>query len=319
MHLNGITEFNEIKTDILTYSDNKVYHPDFIFFCLDFDGTLVRIRKSPLDVYAPLQLKKFLKNLSDIYGVTVCIITGRALSDIESRLGILNDIIYSGNHGFEIKSYYDDLKIDFLVENTEKYIAFIKQALGYIDEFRKTKLRNLIIEDKKFSISMHYRLLNSDETKILKKYVKNLFSENIDFKKYLHITRGKKILEIRPKIEWNKGCACGYILKEFSKNIIMKAANETKKEFNILRVNIGDDITDETMFVPDYQITNEDYGDNGFNESYNLNKNISININVKNINCVIGDKKSQAQIYLESYKYTSAFIENILSAFDKKL
>ena len=318
MHLNGITEFNEIKTDILTYSDNKVYHPDFIFFCLDFDGTLVRIRKNPLDVYAPLQLKKFLKNLRYIAGVTVCIITGRALSDIESRLGILNDIIYSGNHGFEIKSYYDGFKIDFLVENTEKYIIFIKQALSYIDKFRKTKLQNLIVEDKKFSISMHYRLLNSDETKILKKYVKNLFSENPDFKKYLHITRGKKILEIRPKIEWNKGRACSYILKEFSKNIIVKSADEAKEKFNILRVNIGDDITDETMFVPDYQITNEDYGDNGFNESYNLNKNISININVKNINCVIGDKKSQAQIYLESYKYTPAFIDNILSAFNKK-
>ncbi len=317
MHLNGITEFNEIKTNILTSSDNKFYHPDFIFFCLDFDGTLVRIRKSPLDVYPSLQLKKFLKNLSDIKGVKVSIITGRALNDIVNRLGILNDIIYSGNHGFEIKSYYNDLKIDFLVENTEKYIAFIKQALGYIDEFRKTKLRNLIIEDKKFSISMHHRLLNSDETKILKKYVKNLFLENIDFKKYLHITRCKKILEIRPKIEWNKGCACNYILKEFSKSIIIKSTGKVKSDYNILSINLGDDITDETMFVPDYKITNNDFVNNGFDKSYNL-INTNVKINVKNINCVIGDKKSQAQIYLKSYKYTPAFIKNILSAFNKK-
>ena len=317
MHLNGITEFNEIKTNILASPDNKVYHPDFIFFCLDFDGTLVRIRKSPLGVYAPLTLKKFLKNLSGIEEVKVCIITGRALSDIESRLGNFNDIIYSGNHGFEIKSYYENFKIDFLVENTEKYILFIKQALGYIDKFRKTELQNLIIEDKKFSISMHYRLLNSDETKILKKYVKNLFSENSDFKKYLHITRGKKIIEIRPKIEWNKGRACDYILKEFSKKIIMEKEIKAKKEFNILRVNMGDDITDETMFVPDYQITNTDDNNfSGLNELNEFNKNI--NANVKNINCVIGDKKSQAQIYLESYKYTPAFIENILYAFNKK-
>jgi trehalose-phosphatase len=316
MHLNGITEFNEIKTNILISPDNKVYHPDFIFFCLDFDGTLVRIRKSPLDVYAPLTLKKFLKNLSGIEGVKVCIITGRALSDIENRLGILDGIIYSGNHGFEIKSYYDGFQIDFIVENTEKYIIFINQALSYIDKFRKTELQNLIIEDKKFSISMHYRMLNSDETKILKKYVKNLFSEDPDFKKYLHITRGKKIIEIRPKIDWNKGRACDYILKEFLKKIIIKREIKVKRGFNILRVNMGDDITDETMFLPDYQITDADCGGNGLNESHNLNKNI--NINVKNINCVIGDKKSQAQIYLESYKFTPAFIENILSAFNKK-
>ena len=317
MHLNGIMEFNEIKTNILTYSDNKIYHPDFIFFCLDFDGTLVRIRKSPLDVYSPLQLKKFLKNLSDIEGVKISIITGRALNDIVNRLGILNNIIYSGNHGFEIKSYNNDLKINFLVENTEKYIAFIKQALGYIDEFRKTELPNLIIEDKKFSISMHYRLLNSHETKLLNKHVKNLFSENPDFKKYLHITRGKKILEIRPKIEWNKGCACDYILKEFSKSIIIKSTDKVKSDYNILRINIGDDVTDETMFVPDYKITNNDFVNNGFDKSYNL-INTNVKINVKNINCVIGDKKSQAQIYLKSYKYTPAFIKNILSAFNKK-
>ncbi|MGC8555224.1 MAG: trehalose-phosphatase [Candidatus Acidulodesulfobacterium sp.] len=317
MHLNGIADFNEIKTNILTLQDNKVYHPDFIFFCLDFDGTLVRIRKSPLDVYAPLQLKKFLKKLTGIKGVRVCIITGRALKDIENRLGILNNIIYSGNHGFEIKSYYDDFKIDFLVENTEKYIIFIKEALSNIEKFRKTELNNLIIEDKKFSVSMHYRLLNSDETKILKKYVKNLFSENLDFKKYLHVTKGKKIIEIRPKIEWNKGKACDYILKEFSKTAIISNTVKVKKELNILRINIGDDITDETMFVPDYQIKNND--DNNFsslNELNELNKNI--NINVKNINCVVGNKKSQAQIYLESYKYTPAFIENILYAFNKK-
>ena len=293
MFYDGINEFDEIKANIISGFSGATYNPDFIFFCVDFDGTLVKICKNPLDVYAPEQLKSFLKASGKIKNVIVCVITGRELDDIQNRVGICKNIIYSGNHGFEIKSYYDSFKIDFLVKNAEKYIPLIEKTLSEINKLQKTELQNLIVEDKKFSISMHYRLLNSGETKILKKYANSLLAKNPLFNEYLHITKGKKILEIRPKIDWNKGCACDYIVNEFS-----KAAS--KKELNILRVNIGDDITDETMFVPSYKIKTASDG---------------TNINVKTINCVIGKKKSLAEIYLDGYKYTPVFIENILSAF----
>ena len=293
MFYNGIKEFNEIKTNIISSFSGAAYKPDFIFFCIDFDGTLVKICKNPLDVYAPEQLKIFLKAAGKIKNIILCVITGRELDDIQNRVGICKNIIYSGNHGFEIKSYYDSLKIDFLVKNAEKYIPLIEKTLNEINKLQKTELQNLIVENKKFSISMHYRLLNSGETTILKAYIKNLLSKNPLFDEYLHISKGKKILEIRPMIDWNKGRACDYIVNEFS-----KAA--PKKELNILRVNIGDDITDETMFVPGYKIKTASDG---------------ANINVKTINCVIGKKKSLAGIYLDGYRHTQVFIQNILSAF----
>ncbi len=77
MFINGIKEFGEIKNNLISNGGSGTYKPDFIFFCLDFDGTLVKIRKSPLDVYAPEQLKNFLKNLSKIKGAIVCVVTGR--------------------------------------------------------------------------------------------------------------------------------------------------------------------------------------------------------------------------------------------------
>ena len=293
MLYNGIKEFNQIKTNIISGFSGLAYKPDFIILCVDFDGTLVEICKNPLDVYAPEQLKSFLKTVGKIKNVILCVITGRGLNDIQNRVGISENIVYSGNHGFEIKSYYNSIKIDFLVKNTEKYIPLIEKTLNEINKLQKTELQNLIVENKKFSISMHYRLLNSGETTILKAYIKNLLSKNPLFDEYLHITKGKKILEIRPMIDWNKGRACDYIVNEFS-----KAA--PKKELNILRVNIGDDITDETMFVPGYKIKTASDG---------------ANINVKTINCVIGKKKSLAGIYLDGYRHTQVFIQNILSAF----
>lgn len=295
MFYNGIKEFDLIKKDTGSVFAGK---PDLIVFCVDFDGTLVKICKNPLDVYIPASMQNFLNKTTRIKNVIMCIVTGRELEDIKKRVNINKNIIYSGNHGFQIKSYYDNFKLDFLIEDAEKYIPLLEDALRELYEFQKFCLKNLIIENKKFSVSLHYRLLNAEETKILKETANNLITKNPEFKKYLHITRGKKIIEIRPKVNWNKGYACDYIVKKFSKTI----ESRSNKKINILRVNMGDDITDETMFTASYKIkTTPD----------------AANIDVKMVNCVIGKKKSLADIYLESYKYTPIFIKNILSVFNE--
>ncbi len=301
MLYNGIERIDKIKKII------AAANPDIIVFCVDFDGTLVKICKSPYDVAVAPGLYDFLTGINNINNIFLCIVTGRELADIEQRVNIKRNIIYSGNHGFEIKSYYEDFKLNFLVENAGKYIPLFTEALSLV---KNIDISSLIIENKKFSISMHYRLLNNSEAKFLKQSVKDIIAENPEFKKYLHITRGKKILEIRPRIDWNKGSACDYIVKEMSKTCLV-SGNEagstgpailpnpvSTKKFNILRVNIGDDITDETMFSHNY--------------SFNLEENT---FNVSLINCVIGKKQSLADFYLADYSRTPVFIKNIIDIF----
>ncbi len=301
MLYNGIERIDKIKKII------AAANPDIIVFCVDFDGTLVKICKSPYDVAVAPGLYDFLTGINNINNIFLCIVTGRELADIEQRVNIKRNIIYSGNHGFEIKSYYEDFKLNFLVENAGKYIPLLTEALSLV---KNIDISSLIIENKKFSISMHYRLLNNSEAKFLKQSVKDIIAENPEFKKYLHITRGKKILEIRPRIDWNKGSACDYIVKEMSKTCLV-SGNEagstgpailpnpvSTKKFNILRVNIGDDITDETMFSHNY--------------SFNLEENT---FNVSLINCVIGKKQSLADFYLADYSRTPVFIKNIIDIF----
>ncbi|MCL4497931.1 MAG: trehalose-phosphatase [Deltaproteobacteria bacterium] len=301
MLYNGIERIDKIKKII------AAANPDIIVFCVDFDGTLVKICKSPYDVAVAPGLYDFLTKINTINNIFLCIVTGRELADIEQRVNIKRNIIYSGNHGFEIKSYYEDFKLNFLIENAGNYIPLITEALSLV---KNIDISNLIIENKKFSISMHYRLLNNSEAKFLKQSVKDIIAKNPEFKKYLHITRGKKILEIRPRIDWNKGSACDYIIKEMSKTCLV-SSNEagsagpatlpnpvSTKKFNILRVNIGDDITDETMFSHSY--------------SFNLEENT---FNVSLINCVIGKKQSLADFYLADYSRTPVFIKNIIDIF----
>ncbi len=301
MLYNGIERIDKIKKII------AAANPDIIVFCVDFDGTLVKICKSPYDVAVAPGLYDFLTKINTINNIFLCIVTGRELADIEQRVNIKRNIIYSGNHGFEIKSYYEDFKLNFLIENAGNYIPLITEALSLV---KNIDISSLIIENKKFSISMHYRLLNNSEAKFLKQSVKDIIAKNPEFKKYLHITRGKKILEIRPRIDWNKGSACDYIIKEMSKTCLV-SSNRTgsagsaalpnpvsTKKFNVLRVNIGDDITDETMFSHNY--------------SFNLEENT---FNVSLINCVIGKKQSLADFYLADYSRTPVFIKNIIDIF----
>ncbi|MDA8272962.1 MAG: trehalose-phosphatase [Deltaproteobacteria bacterium] len=302
MLYNGIERIDKIKKII------AAANPDIILFCVDFDGTLVKICKSPYDVAVAPGLYDFLTGINNIKNVFLCIVTGRELADIEQRVNIKRNIIYSGNHGFEIKSYYEDFKLNFLVENAGNYIPLLTEALSLV---KNIDISSLIIENKKFSISMHYRLLNNSEAKFLKQSVKNIIAKNPEFKKYLHITRGKKILEIRPRIDWNKGSACGYLVKEISKACVVSNngyglaprksiafSQASIKKINILRVNIGDDITDETMFSHNY--------------SFNLEENT---FNVSLINCVIGKKQSLADFYLADYSRTPVFIKNIIDIF----
>ncbi|MCL4322121.1 MAG: trehalose-phosphatase [Deltaproteobacteria bacterium] len=301
MLYDGIERIDKIKKII------AAANPDIIVFCIDFDGTLVKICKSPYDVVVTPGLYNFLTGINNINNIFLCIVTGRELTDVEQRVNIKKNIIYSGNHGFEIKSYYKDFKLNFLVENAGNYIPLLTEALSQV---KKKGIDNLIIENKKFSISMHYRLLNSGEAKFLKQSVKDIIAKNPEFKKYLHITKGKKILEIRPRIDWNKGSACRYLVEEISKARMLSnngvgcsgpaaaPSSVSNKRFNILRVNIGDDITDETMFSHNY--------------SFNLEGNT---FNVSLINCVIGKKQSLADFYLKGYNRTPVFIKKIIDIF----
>lgn len=182
------------------------------------------------------------------------------------------------------------------MENARNYLPLLTEALSRV---KRLGISNLIIEDKKFSISLHYRLLNNNEARFLKQNVKNIIDKNPDFKKFLHVIKGKKILEIRPQINWNKGSACGYIIKEMLKT--GPVPERSIKKLNILRVNIGDDITDETMFSQNYS-------------SAAAETLFSVNL----INCVIGKKQSLAGFYLANYSYTPTFIRKITDMFSSR-
>lgn len=298
---NAIGSFENIKKEF------EIFNPHFTLLCIDFDGTLAKIQKNPYAAYLENEQKETIKKLSNIENVYYCIVTGRKLSDIKKRVGLSNNIIYSGNHGFEIKSYYRDVKINFLAGglNSNMYKNILESIEN--DLRKKIKITNLIIENKKFSISLHFRMLNPEDTKKLKKETKDIFNSNSEYKKLLRLKRGKKILEVRPKLDWDKGKACEYIAKKLAEINGFTAAGpqpNTNGALNIFRFNMGDDLSDETMFVKKkYDIESD--------------SNKTSKANVLSISCVVGKKKSLADYYVNDYTQTHIIMQKLTGLFLK--
>ena len=334
--INILDNFKNVEQEI------KNFKPDMLVFCIDFDGTLTKIYKSPFDAVLENNYKKIIERIINIENVFFCIVTGREISDIIKIISIDNNIIYSGNHGFEIKSFYKRIRLDFIYDGLKNYLPVLKDIFNKVSQI---PIKNLIIENKKYSISLHYRILPHEDIKLLKDAVASVMDSNIDYKRMFELKKGKKIIEIRPKIQWNKGKACDFIVKgliaELSCNLTYNSHKLSNKQLdtninnnvssdnnanteskngikNILKICMGDDLTDETMFDKGDKYSFEFNPNLGVNSDLELNSNSDLKkINVKSINCIIGEKKSAADYYIHNFRQTYKVLENVADCFVK--
>lgn len=109
----------------------------------------------------------------------------------------------------------------------------MRQILTEVTE-KTQNIQGVVIEDNRFCLSVHYRHVKDEDYETLEEVVKSMLVNYSEF----HMTRGKKVLEIRPSIEWNKGHALEYLLDNL-------AFDNSR---NILPIYIGDDRTDEDAF-----------------------------------------------------------------------
>jgi len=239
-----------------------------LLLLLDYDGTLSPIVSRPGLATLPAERRKLLKSLAGKDRIVLGIVSGRILKDIKNKVGI-KGIYYSGNHGFEIEGP----KVCLTLKEANKarpIIAAIKKKL-------KKELKmfsGIIVEDKKVTLSLHYRLVKSNEQKKLKKAFLPLISPYLK-KKAIRLTSGKKVFEIRPPINWDKGKAVKLLLK----HIQMK----NKKRF--LPIYAGDDTTDEDAFAA---------------------------LRSRGITIVVGPKTSKAQYRLKNVEQLYRFLALLL-------
>lgn len=201
-------------------------HPA-ISLCLDYDGTLVPIQSRPELCWLSPSQKDLLRVLATHPRVRVSIVTGRSLEDIEQRVGI-PEIIYAANHGLEIQGLHQGFQI--------ARAAHIRESLQRLSPPLE-KILQLVagcwVEDKGLSATVHFRgVMESDIPR-----VSNAVEDYMIHWPEFIIRNGKSVLEIRPRVDWNKSHAVRWI-----------GENAFPDFREPLVIFSGDDVTDHDVF-----------------------------------------------------------------------
>jgi alpha,alpha-trehalase len=193
---------------------------------LDYDGTLTPIVSRPEDAVLSDTMRRAVQSLADV--ATVVIISGRGLEDIRSRVA-LEGLWYAGSHGFEVRGP-DGLIME--PGGAASFLADLDEAQHEADRAFKS-IKGVIVERKKFSLAIHYRLAAPDAFEGISSMIEELGHRH----PRLAIAHGKMVHELRPALNWDKGKAVVWI---------------TRKIFGgserVYPLYIGDDVTDEDAF-----------------------------------------------------------------------
>lgn len=208
---------------------DKIKNAKHILLLLDYDGTLTPIVKKPELAFLSPQIRDCLQELSSNHSLTLGIISGRALNDLQSKVGITS-IIYAGNHGLEIEGP----DISFINPEAVKAVSML-HSLAQDISLALADIEGAWIEDKKLTLSLHYRLVNEAQCNRLNEIFNEITREYLAYDR-IRITSNKKTYDIRPAVNWDKGKAIEYIVK---------ALFPTNQPFLLA---IGDDKTDYDSF-----------------------------------------------------------------------
>ena len=201
-------------------------------FLSDYDGTLTPIVSRPDEAILSAEVKEKLRVLAQKPIFSVGIISGRSLSEIKTMVGI-EGIYYAGNHGLEIEG--PGLK--FTNPAAELAQAEIKNLIKQFSA-KLASTDGVIVEDKGLGLSIHYRLVRKSEVTRVIEIFHQITSPSLREGK-IKVTSGKKVLEVRPPIDWHKGKAVEAIRRELKKAL---------KYEQLLTIYLGDDTTDEDAF-----------------------------------------------------------------------
>ncbi|WP_299821360.1 trehalose-phosphatase [uncultured Pontibacter sp.] len=194
---------------------------------LDYDGCLSPIVKDPAKAILSAGMRNTLQQLAKV--CSVAIVSGRDRADV-ARLVQLDNLYFAGSHGFDISG----------PDNMHTEPGGAKAALPALDAAAEelnqqlNSIQGALVERKRYAIAVHYRNVQDSEVEELKRITAAVLGAHPALKEGL----GKKIIELKPNLDWHKGKAVFWLMEELNLN-----------KPDIVPLYIGDDITDEDAFA----------------------------------------------------------------------
>ena len=188
---------------------------------LDFDGTLVPLRRHPEDVRLDCTTRHLLQRLARHPHLTVVVISGRQRRDLMRRIKV-GGLQYLGLYGLERGGR---------VPPADPAYVVLRRARRSLTA-RMAGLPDIWVEDKRLSFAVQYRgvagATKQQARRILRETLKPLES-------VLRVQPSKKVWEVLLREAPGKGAAVADILKGLPAGT--------------LPIYVGDDTTDESAFA----------------------------------------------------------------------
>ena len=191
---------------------------------LDYDGTLTPIVSHPQDAWLSDSMRQTLRSLAA--RVPVAILSGRDLDDVRGRV-LVDGLIYAGSHGFDIAGAGGLRR-----ELGAAYLPALDAAETELRE-ALNEIPSAQLERKHFSVAAHYRNVNENDAFRVALAVDAVAARHSELRRM----NGKKVYELLPDIDWNKGKAMLWLLETLD-----------LERRNALPIYMGDDRTDEDAF-----------------------------------------------------------------------
>lgn len=189
---------------------------------LDFDGTLSEIVADPAAATMRPDVERALTALAQ--QTPVAVVSGRDLADLRKRVPVPG-IWYAGSHGFELVAPDGTRHMPDVGVGTESVMA---DAAGELDKLL-SEIPGVLVEPKRFGVTVHHRNVAAAQVPMVVATVHEVGS-----RRGLRVTNGRKVNELRPNLDWDKGRALDWIVGEL--------------DVPALPIYLGDDLTDEDAF-----------------------------------------------------------------------
>jgi trehalose 6-phosphate phosphatase len=216
MYMDTQTVANNIAVDIFSDLD-----PTSVALLFDVDGTLIEIGPSPFEVDVPDALLVSLQRLHELTEGATGLVSGRPIVDLDHLFAPLK-LPTIGGHGAEMRVHGDKV-----VQSAMTLSADLRRHLA-----EATMLDpGIVVEDKGYSLALHYRLAPRCAERIRK----HVAACRLAFAgEPTELLLGKAMFEVkRPRI--NKGDSVRELMNH-------------RPFFGRQPVFVGDDITDEAVF-----------------------------------------------------------------------
>ncbi|KAG6716676.1 hypothetical protein I3842_04G060800 [Carya illinoinensis] len=171
---------------------------------LDYDGTLSPIVDNPECAFMSDAMRANVKNAAKYF--PTAIISGR-----------------SRDKGKEVN----------LFQPAGEFLPVIDEVFRSLVQCTKDII-GAKVENNKFCVSVHYRNVDEESWTIVAQCVHDVLKDY----PHLRLTHGRKVLEVRPVINWDKGKAVTFLLESLG----LSHCDD------VLPIYVGDDRTDEDAF-----------------------------------------------------------------------